>query len=326
MGTVVLADVTELTTVKISELPELPEVDDEDIVPALDKDAMVTKGASRANLLKDGIADFKQIQGPYVIAVKEENVSNIIKGQVLCIKGATGNMTTVGLADCNDATKIRFLGLAFDDITQNGTGLCCYHGYLTNVDTMAGTPLNPNSEVWVEGDLLFVADIPGGLTNVDPTSGRRIKAARTRRGNHANDDLLILGFENPIWMTAASGENIVLRMGDNDGANKTSYRDYANNEVASIDSDGNLVLNGTTNIDHNDLNNIQGGTTNEYYHLLATEYTELSNWLDNVTLGSDGLTFAPEMVLIPRASALSDVVGGIYFSSIDKSVYVCTEI
>jgi hypothetical protein len=69
MGTVVLADTTELTTVKISELPELLEVDDEDVVPALDKDAMVTKGASRANLLKDGIADFKQIQGPYVIAV-----------------------------------------------------------------------------------------------------------------------------------------------------------------------------------------------------------------------------------------------------------------
>jgi hypothetical protein len=225
-------------------------------------------------------------------------------------------MTTVGLADCNDATKIRFLGLAFDDIAQNDAGLCCHHGYRTNVDTTAGTPLNPNSEVWTEGDLLFVADIPGGLTNIDPPSGRRIKAARTRRGNHANDDLLILGFENPIWMTAASGENIVLRMGDNDGANKISYRDYANNEVAFIDSDGNLVLNGTT----------QGGTADEYYHLLAAEYTELSNWLDNVTLGSDGLTSVPEVVLTPRASALSDVVGGMYFSSLDKSVYVCTEI
>ncbi|MCK4251696.1 hypothetical protein KAX97_09615 [candidate division WOR-3 bacterium] len=63
-----------------------------------------------------------------------------------------------------------------------------------------------------------------------------------------------------------------------------------------------------------------------YQHLLAAEYTELSEWLDDVTLGSDGLTSVPEMVLTPRASALSDVVGGIYFSSIDKSVYCCTEI
>jgi hypothetical protein len=59
---------------------------------------------------------------------------------------------------------------------------------------------------------------------------------------------------------------------------------------------------------------------------LESEYEELSNWLDDVTLGDDGLTSVPEMVLTPRASALSDVVGGVYFSSLDKSVYVCTEI
>ena len=79
-------------------------------------------------------------------------------------------------------------------------------------------------------------------------------------------------------------------------------------------------------VNHNNLAGLQGGATDEYYHLLAAEYTELSEWLDDVTLGSDGLTSVPEMVLTPRASALSDVVGGIYFSSIDKSVYCCTEI
>lgn len=77
---------------------------------------------------------------------------------------------------------------------------------------------------------------------------------------------------------------------------------------------------------HNSLLGLQGGTTDEYYHLLAAEYAELSNWLDNVALGSDGLTSVPEMVLIPRAFALSDVVGGIYFSNVDTSIYVCTEI
>lgn len=59
---------------------------------------------------------------------------------------------------------------------------------------------------------------------------------------------------------------------------------------------------------------------------LESEYEELSNWLDDVTLGNDGLTSVPELVLTPRASALSDTVGGMYFSSIDTSVYVCTEI
>lgn len=59
---------------------------------------------------------------------------------------------------------------------------------------------------------------------------------------------------------------------------------------------------------------------------LESEYEELSNWLDDVTLGSDGLTSVPELVLTPRASALSDTVGGMYFSNIDTAIYVCTEI
>ena len=75
---------------------------------------------------------------------------------------------------------------------------------------------------------------------------------------------------------------------------------------------------------HNDLTGLQGGTTDEYYHLLSAEYTELSEWLDDVTLGSDGLTSVPEIVLVPRAAALSDVQGGMYYSNVDDSVYVCT--
>jgi hypothetical protein len=57
VGTVVLADVTELTTVKISELPELLEASDEDVVPTLDKDIMATKGTKRKNLIKTAKID-----------------------------------------------------------------------------------------------------------------------------------------------------------------------------------------------------------------------------------------------------------------------------
>jgi hypothetical protein len=77
--------------------------------------------------------------------------------------------------------------------------------------------------------------------------------------------------------------------------------------------------------DHNDLKNIQGGAVDDYYHLLSAEYAELSEWLDDVTLGSNGLTSVPEVILVPRASALSDAVGGMYFSSIDNAIYVCIE-
>jgi len=40
--------------------------------------------------------------------------------------------------------------------------------------------------------------------------------------------------------------------------------------------------------DHNSLEGLQGGTTDEYYHLTNNEHTELTDWLDNVTLNTDG--------------------------------------
>ena len=50
-------------------------------------------------------------------------------------------------------------------------------------------------------------------------------------------------------------------------------------------------------IDHNDTSNKQGGTTDEYYHFTTSEHTELSEWLDNVVLGSSGEIQLPNTAL-----------------------------
>lgn len=63
-----------------------------------------------------------------------------------------------------------------------------------------------------------------------------------------------------------------------------------------------------------------------FLRFLESEYEELSNWLDDVTLGNDGLTTVPEIVLTPAASALANVEGGLWYNSLDKSVYVCVSI
>ena len=62
-----------------------------------------------------------------------------------------------------------------------------------------------------------------------------------------------------------------------------------------------------------------------FEHLSTAEYTELIEWLDDVTLGSGGLTTIPQLVLIPSASAIAAIEGGIFYNNADKSVYVCTE-
>jgi hypothetical protein len=60
--------------------------------------------------------------------------------------------------------------------------------------------------------------------------------------------------ENPVWVTAATDENITLRMGDNAGGSYISIRDYANNEIGYINSDGYGSFRGLTlvgNLVHN---------------------------------------------------------------------------
>lgn len=48
---------------------------------------------------------------------------------------------------------------------------------------------------------------------------------------------------------------------------------------------------------HNDLANIQGGSPASYYHLSLSPYTELTEWIDNVTLASNGYTTVPDLTV-----------------------------
>ena len=179
------------------------------------------------------------------LRVKEENTSALVIGQPVYVSGATGvAFPTVGLADCDHASKFRCKGLVAEAISQNTTGWIQTHGVLEDIDSTKGNAVNPNSEDWMAGDQLWLSTTAGGITNVRPTSGRSVKIGIALTVEGTNSKILIGVFENPIQATAASGEDIVRRMGDSAGVNKVRYKDYANNEVASIDSDGNAVFTG----------------------------------------------------------------------------------
>lgn len=195
----------------------------------------------------DNVLAPTEIQTVFLHA-KEENTSAITKGQAVAITGSSGSKIVVGLADCTSTTHDRIVGVASQDITQNSTSYIIMSGILTGVDTRtSNTDVNPNAETWAAGDLLWL-DGGGGLTNVRPASGRCIKVARTVKGNNASDELIVIAFENPAWVTGASGEDIVLRTGDSAGSNKISLRDYDNNEVAYFDSDGKLYTTGNVEV------------------------------------------------------------------------------
>ena len=170
---------------------------------------------------------------------------DLYKGQAVYVSGASGSNPVVDYADNTITDNSRVVGLMVANTVHNAQGSVRRGGTLTGVDTRSSnTHVNPLGQTWAAGDLLF-ATTGGGLTNVRPTSGRSVKVAYSLEGSGVNDVLLAYPMENPVWVTAASGENVVLRVGDSFGTNKVSIRNYTNTEVASIDSQGKGSFNGT---------------------------------------------------------------------------------
>ena len=166
------------------------------------------------------------------------------KGQAVYIGGGSSALPVVYKANCTLADKTRAVGLAAADASINADVLIRRAGTLTLVDTRAtNTDVNPNAETWAEGDLLFET-AGGGLTKTRPTSGRCVKVAYSLKGSDQTDTLLAYPMENPVWSTCAINESVVARLGDNDGATKFSVRDYANNEVGYVNSDGGAAFTG----------------------------------------------------------------------------------
>ena len=193
----------------------------------------------------DGTTHNAYIQTPLTSVSANSLVINALsgsnalyRGQAVYISAASGGVPVIDLVDNTITAKTRAVGLVTDSVGANTNTNFIRVGALTNVDTRpTNTALNPLGQTWAAGDLLFAAT-SGGLTNVRPTSGRSVKCAYDMGGSGQYDTLLAYPFENPVWSTAASGEDIVLRMGDNIGVNKVSFRNYSNSEVGYILSNG----------------------------------------------------------------------------------------
>jgi hypothetical protein len=214
----------------------------------------------------DGTTHTSHIQTPLDISPATTLTFSVVagealkKGQAVYITGTSGSDPVVSLADNTNTAKSRVVGLITTDVAVGGHGLVRRSGILTDVDTRTtNTNINPGAETWVAGDLLF-ATTGGGMTKNRPTSGRSVKAAYTLLGSNANDVLLAYPMENPVWVTAASGEGIVLRLGDNIGTSKISIRSYDNTEVAAIYSNGSINFGGLPGTKTYYVSDSSGGT------------------------------------------------------------------
>jgi len=92
--------------------------------------------------------------------VSNRTGSPITVGQAVYILGAHGDQVEVALADATtEATAARTFGIAAEAIPNHGTGKVCVRGVLRDLNTNALT----------QGQVVWLAATPGGLTTTRPT-------------------------------------------------------------------------------------------------------------------------------------------------------------
>jgi hypothetical protein len=179
--------------------------------------------------------------------------SAINNGQPYYTDGSSGENAHAYLANRNDHAKIG--GLATENITENAVGRGTVFGYVNNVDT-TGTLSGALAETWADGNVLWLTDVDGQLSNVEPTNG-----------------------------------DIKVRMGK---------------VIFSHATTGTIEVCVRVFLPHNEVAGIQGGTTDEYYHLTEDEHTTVGyvriDSYSNTSLGIEATTGGLNNVGIGRSA------------------------
>lgn len=102
-----------------------------------------------------------QVGQELLVKVRNDSGATIPNGSVAYISGSQGNRPKVWLADASNVPSTnRVMGLATDDILQNGDGYV----------TIAGKVNDLNTSIYAEGDTLYLSDTtPGAYTTTPPT-------------------------------------------------------------------------------------------------------------------------------------------------------------
>lgn len=111
--------------------------------------------------------------GQEMMTMVRNGSGSIITQGTVCMStgtlGASGRIV-VGKADMSNPVNAgRIIGIATEDFANGADGFVTYFGKVRTIDT----------STWAEGDVLYVSNaVPGGLTNVAPTTGVKQTIAR----------------------------------------------------------------------------------------------------------------------------------------------------
>lgn len=187
--------------------------------------------------------------------VRNETGTPIASTKAVYMSGFN-NLPLIALGDNTVDLKYNVIGLTIAPINSSADGFIAVQGQC-----------DAETNLWNLGDELYLTTA-GGLTNIEPTVGVVTHIGIvTVKQNYPVGKILLYRLPESNVIASTIGADIVMRVGDIAGVNKISFRDYANAEVASINSDGVLVatsVNGLTAVQATDLTD--GGETTLHSH------------------------------------------------------------
>jgi len=139
-------------------------------------------------------------QDTYRIA-RNTSGAEIAAGKVVNYTGKTGNKPEFALANASSIDSMPAIGITTATVANNGYGQIMIIGKLKGLKT--------DYDGWVEGDVLFVDTVDGGLTNVRPPYPSFPQQIGTIEVVHENNGIILVN-------TQGMG-------GIEDGTNQTSF-------------------------------------------------------------------------------------------------------
>ena len=217
--------------------------------------------------------------------------STVTNGQVVYINGSSGNRPTIALADASTAaTSDGVIGLATEDITNNQNGYVTVFGLVRDIDTSA----------FDDGDVLYLSETAGALTNVEPVS----PAHAVRVGECVNSHASV----GVVLVNVNTGEHL----GDLHDVNLSSVTDgqalvyndtsglWENSSISSVVSDTRRNLLTTTP----DNNTLAYATDTKQFYIYNNKWFAISN-----------------ITGVPNERTSSQINAGVFQSSSETSGY-----
>lgn len=217
------------------------------------------------------ITDDSVNHGTVVINTKKSTAGTITKGTPVYLIGFDNDIHTVEIANATSSSTMPVIGLAGETLNSTTPKHVISFGKIQGIDTTSGGAL-ANGESWSVNDDLFVDVIAGELTNVRPTGAATQiqRVAKVLRVHATGGQLFIFNTartaglpnltQDTFWMGNSSNQPVET------GFNFTNLTDvsitgvstndtlrydgsnWVNNSNLTIDSSGNVVVQGDLTI------------------------------------------------------------------------------